>query len=641
MGFFVFFSAFFTSALISSSFCPVSDSSASEVTVDYRGTGYFVTVDSPDLVSLSVDATPTGQTVVSDASTVNVVTNAPSGYKLYLSTSNDKLVSSDSSITQSFSPTTAGSSLSLNSWGFSLDAGASFSPVPKVIPTGNYTEAGLVASGATLISSSSSPNYPSGTNVDIYYGINSDTSMPSGTYSTTVYYTAFAEGIPQSSPSMQDFTIEDCRALNAEETIKLTDSRDGKEYNVAKLKDGNCWMQQNLALDGDRVLTPADSNVTENISLPANITEGAVSVNTAMQIIKNKEGYDGNLYNWCAATVSGDCSGITTEQTNSVCPKGWRLPSNTGSPSYLDLFNIYSVDTYSGAEATPFYYTRAGYYISVYGEQGNGGNYWVRTLYNSSAPYLFSYGTNYFYPQNYMGKNGQASVRCVMADTETRTLTNLTYMQDMTTKICANSVEHESKSLIDSRDNNSYRVTKLKDGNCWMTQNLKLAGPRTLTPNDSNVATNVTIPAAASSGTSVDTTMQIWNEYSGYDGKYYNWCAATVSDNCSSITTEQTNSVCPKGFRLPSGTGYHSFSNLFDKYNVSSYSTAEAIPLYFTRAGGNNGSYFDLGATGLYLTRNAHPDGKYISIVYYNDSVFYSNATNGKADGSSLRCLSN
>ena len=260
---------------------------------------------------------------------MNVVTNAPNGYKLYLSTSDSDLTSSG--ITQTFGPTTAGNSLSLNSWGFSTTAGENktWSPVPEVLPTGNYTEAGLIASGATLISSVSSSNYPSGTNVDIYYGVNADTSMPSGTYSTTVYYTAFAEGIPQSAPSMQDFAITDCRNLNAEETIQLTDIRDGKVYNVAKLKDGNCWMQQNLALDGDRVLTPQDSNVTTNIALPANINEGAYPVVTKMQVINNQEGYDGNLYNWCAATASGDCSSITTNQTSSICPKGWQLPTST------------------------------------------------------------------------------------------------------------------------------------------------------------------------------------------------------------------------------------------------------------------------------------------------------------------------
>lgn len=57
---------------------------------------------------------------------------------------------------------------------------------------------------------------------------------------------------------------------------------------------------------------------------------------------------------------------------------------------------------------------------------------------------------------------------------ELTSLNQLTYMQEMTKDICAASAEHEEKMLIDERDNNSYYVTKLKDGNCWMTQNLAL-----------------------------------------------------------------------------------------------------------------------------------------------------------------------
>lgn len=55
-----------------------------------------------------------------------------------------------------------------------------------------------------------------------------------------------------------------------------------------------------------------------------------------------------------------------------------------------------------------------------------------------------------------------------------RTLSELTYMQEMSTLTCENSAEHETKQLIDSRDGKSYWVAKLRDGNCWMTQNLAL-----------------------------------------------------------------------------------------------------------------------------------------------------------------------
>ncbi len=48
---------------------------------------------------------------------------------------------------------------------------------------------------------------------------------------------------------MQDMTPSVCEASGVGDTKRLTDSRDGKQYWVAKLADGKCWMTQNLALD--------------------------------------------------------------------------------------------------------------------------------------------------------------------------------------------------------------------------------------------------------------------------------------------------------------------------------------------------------------------------------------------------------
>ncbi len=61
-------------------------------------------------------------------------------------------------------------------------------------------------------------------------------------------------------------------------------------------------------------------------------------------------------------------------------------------------------------------------------------------------------------------------------------LSKITYMQDMTAEICANTrtvTASETESvpqyrLIDKRDGQAYWVAKLADGKCWMTQNLNL-----------------------------------------------------------------------------------------------------------------------------------------------------------------------
>lgn len=62
----------------------------------------------------------------------------------------------------------------------------------------------------------------------------------------------------------------------------------------------------------------------------------------------------------------------------------------------------------------------------------------------------------------------------VVAQPDIVTLSRVTYMQDVTKEVCTASAEHETARLIDIRDNNRYWVTKMKDGNCWMSQNLAL-----------------------------------------------------------------------------------------------------------------------------------------------------------------------
>lgn len=93
------------------------------------------------------------------------------------------------------------------------------------------------------------------------------------------------------------------------------------------------------------------------------------------------------------------------------------------------------------------------------------------------------------------GSYANSVVISVVANPLTVTsLNQLIYMQDITSDICANTAIGTNKQLIDTRDGQSYWVTKLEDQNCWMTQNLalNLSTNKTLTPADSDVSSNYT-----------------------------------------------------------------------------------------------------------------------------------------------------
>ncbi len=150
-------------------------------------------------------------------------------------------------------------------------------------------------------------------------------------------------------------------------------------------------------------------------------------------------------------------------------------------------------------------------------------------------------------------------------------------MQEMTPEVCKAVEIGATGSLEDTRDGSVYKVSKLNDGRCWMTQNLRLdlteAGIATAAGSD-NLAADFPAEAITSAEkfTNNNDAAQfskgptIINESYPGDGKgyqpeygyYYSWCAAT-GGTCEGVSTDGDNasgSICPKGWRLPkSGSG--------------------------------------------------------------------------------------
>lgn len=85
----------------------------------------------------------------------------------------------------------------------------------------------------------------------------------------------------------------------------------------------------------------------------------------------------------------------------------------------------------------------------------------------------------------------------------------------------------DSTVLTDTRDGNRYTVKKLADGNCWMTENLRLID-KTISSADSNLSEGETwtIPASSASGFEVQNTNNAYLD-SAYGG-YYTFYTATA-----------------------------------------------------------------------------------------------------------------
>jgi hypothetical protein len=164
-----------------------------------------------------------------------------------------------------------------------------------------------------------------------------------------------------------------------------------------------------------------------------------------------------------------------------------------------------------------------------------------------------------------------------------------TTMQAMTADYCENYMavytnnndDDKLLTLTDTRDGQQYLVGKLADTNCWMLNNLKLGSdhPITLTPDDTDIDANWTLPQVDNSTNGEDQinphVFAFTSDQTYYDadkpnadetdiaspnfaGYAYNWPAATAGASQLTVPTWDIapHSICPKNWRLPTGGWY-------------------------------------------------------------------------------------
>ena len=242
----------------------------------------------------------------------------------------------------------------------------------------------------------------------------------------------------------------------------------------------------------------------------------------------------------------------------------------------------------------------------------------------------------------------------------------------------------DTMQAVDSRDGKKYWITKLADGNIWMTQNLDLdieAG-RAYTSADTDLA-NSTIGTSWTPSVSTSTTSSWTISYTApqsYDpgnlywngnvttsgdtlsnrtttdpsatsggthyhvGNYYSWTAAVAMSDSSSYTTnlqDVNQSICPAGWRLPTYNGDKSYLNLKNTqgFTAGTSGNIQSAPTYFVYGGNWDGSSNYVGNSGDYWSSVV-----YTSNVAYN---FYFNANpylnpqtySSRYYGYSIRCV--
>lgn len=258
------------------------------------------------------------------------------------------------------------------------------------------------------------------------------------TSTTTPQEGACAGHNDPSSPfptTMLAFNAGHCAALdvytgsNESAIITLTDNRGGsnRSYRVAKLADGNCWMLDNLRLGsttGTTELTPANTNITSNFTLPQIMTGGSAnaSVPYAFGPVTDDTSAGatnyGYLYNWPAATAGQTTSTMPGNSGNTptdICVAGWRLPTG-GSGEYAVLHSAMGGSHGPWQYGGTFQVVFAGTWASGnFVNQGSIGLLWTGTAFTSSGnAHSARVVPNGVQPGNNSGRATGLAVRCIL-----------------------------------------------------------------------------------------------------------------------------------------------------------------------------------------------------------------------------------
>ena len=177
--------------------------------------------------------------------------------------------------------------------------------------------------------------------------------------------------------SIQNFTNAQCQSLASDTEVLATDLRDNNQYTLRYI-NGNCWMTQNLRLAGGTVLTPLDSNVTSNYTIPTTPFEGnAESLTEGRVQISSYSDY-GGYYNYCAASAGTVCidSNEILDTPSDICPANWHLPTLSEAENLTG--NTLEDHYAAGAVFMPTY--GSSFYSGNELNNGYDARYWTSTM---------------------------------------------------------------------------------------------------------------------------------------------------------------------------------------------------------------------------------------------------------------------
>ena len=391
-----------------------AESKEAEVSINIASTLALRT--SADSVNLSANVGDFAH----DSINVDVTTNSQYGYTLTIEDKDDdsSMIHTNSSIsdvvTSEFEGAKTSSTMADNTWGFSLDS-TDYYHIPVAGNPAALKRTTAVVAG----------DYDR-TTVD--FGAKVGMSLTAGTYTDTVKFTAYVNGAD--GDPVEDVTVREpgvlvasaCKGKPYVSGSVLTDPRDGNTYTVKELKDGQCWMTQNLRIAGTTI-TSENSNLPTGVSyeIPeSDIStfkyEGADEWNNSSAYVDSEYG---GYYTFRVATADwGTTDKTGGDAPQDICPKGWSLPKGGANPNINEFAllysRLYSYDLSALRNDGNFNLSgRVSGNNHTITETGVSGNFWTSTVYNPKMAYAYSYYSSSASPAVEYNKHYGFSIRCV------------------------------------------------------------------------------------------------------------------------------------------------------------------------------------------------------------------------------------
>lgn len=704
----IVFLAFFLVSFLSTNFLTRSFPTRAVIGLGLAGAPTMSLSTSTSSVEIHIDPASSG-VLASGSHIATASTNVPTGYNLSLSTTaSPSLVLSSGTVAVPLI-------LSNNTWGFAIGRVDS-SSIDNTVLNGfdaNYTTptpsptskwAGL-STTSTIIKNTldSTTNSPSTASTSIYYGARADVFLSPGTYNNTVLYTALANlgNIPAPSILSISPSSGSIAGGTAVEIVGTGFTVNDQSVTTAVSIGGVACMGISISSN-----TPTVGQDTIYCNTPSHATPEAVdiAVTTWRSTATLSGGYtyimpipvptitspSTNNQIFAAGTTS-----ITLEATtdiNAICYYGTAatpttIMTTTGATSHsvniTGLANQNSYTRYIRCQATtgaPYstsqsvvFHVRAATPAvpSTSPATGSTANIGAATITVISSGAVCMWGTNgSTYPfasgSSHYAVSGYNFIyySCVTGSgyTISEARTGLFYFMgqvptaqpgDYIQTVNSTNCPTTRTRVIDARDNNSYWVQKLSNGQCWMETNLAYAGGGTDTYGDiktiySGDASSLGWPyyrrlAGHSNPTTGSTNPSLSTNGVGQYGFMYNWCAAMGGDTSTyacNVTVSghyPSISICPSGWRIPTTADFNSLNAAVNSGSTSSPSglLTNWLGMY---GGAVSGGTTGQGYEGYYWT-SEWTSRDTANAFYFNASQVRIPYSIGKTNQFAVRCI--